>query len=107
MATKEELKTLATEEIENAKPLNISVNGVIREMNDDEYEQKIIDLTNFKWEEQEYGYINARQEEYKPITDQLDQLYWAIDNGLFGDDAKTSQWYLDIKTVKTDNPKPS
>ena len=52
MATKEELQVLATEEIENSKPLNISVNGVIREMNDDEYEQKIIDLTNFKWEEQ-------------------------------------------------------
>ena len=49
MATKEELQVEATAEIEAAKPLNISDGGEIRELNDAEYEQKIIDLTNFKW----------------------------------------------------------
>ena len=48
MATKEELQVEATAEIEAAKPLNISDGGEIRELNDAEYEQKIIDLTNFK-----------------------------------------------------------
>ena len=50
---------------------------------------------------QEYGYINDRLEEYKPISDQLDQLFGQDDGG-FGDDS--SQWYLDIQKVKTDNP---
>ena len=99
MATKEELQVEATAEIEAAKPLNISDNGEIRELNDAEYEQKIIDLTNFKWEQQQYGYIDARQEAYGSIADQLDMQYWDQVNG-------TTTWKDYIAKVKSDNPKP-
>ena len=40
MATKEELQTQADAEIEAAKPLNKSVNGVVSELSDAEYAQK-------------------------------------------------------------------
>ena len=99
MATKEELQVEATAEIEAAKPLNISDGGEIRELNDAEYEQKIIDLTNFKWEQQQYGYIDARQEAYGSIADQLDMQYWDGVNG-------TTNWADHIAKVKSDNPKP-
>tara|TARA_R100001079_G_C4385903_1_gene125170 strand:- start:350 stop:652 length:303 start_codon:yes stop_codon:yes gene_type:complete len=99
MATKEELQVEATAEIEAAKPLNISDSGEIRELNDAEYEQKIIDLTNFKWEQQQYGYIDARQEAYGSIADQLDMQYWDGVNG-------TTNWADHIAKVKSDNPKP-
>ena len=99
MATKEELQVEATAEIEAAKPLNISDGGEIRESNDAEYEQKIIDLTNFKWEQQQYGYIDARQEAYGSIADQLDMQYWDGVNG-------TTNWADHIAKVKSDNPKP-
>ena len=104
MATKEELQAQADAEIEAAKPLNKSVNGVISEFSDADYDQAKIDLGNSKWEEQQYGYIQARQESYGAIGDQLDQLYWDIDAGKLD---KTGEWYKAIKKVKTDIPKPS
>ena len=99
MATLDELRTEATAEIEAAKPLFKQVDGKRLEFTDDDYDQAITDLANSKYDQQQNGYKIARQEAYKPIGDQLDA-------GLFGSDAKTSQWYLDIKTIKTDNPKP-
>ena len=53
------------------------------------------------------GYSNARANEYRIIVDQLDMLYKDIDSGKFGDAAKTGTWYLSIKKIKDDNPKPS
>jgi len=107
MATLEELTTEATTEIENAKPLYKQVNNERMEFSEADYDQAITDLANSKWNDQQFGYIQARQEAYKSIPDQLDQIYKAVDAGLFGDDAKTAEWYTDIKTVKTDNPKPA
>ena len=107
MATLEELTVEATTEIENAKPLYKQVNNERMEFSEADYNQAITDLANSKWNDQQFGYIQARQEAYKSIGDQLDQIYKAVDAGLFGDDAKTAEWYTDIKTVKTDNPKPA
>jgi len=107
MATKEELQAQADQEIEDAKPLFKQVNNVREEFSTADYDQAKTDLGNAKWEEQQFGYIQARQQEYKSIPDQLDQLWKAVDAGLFGDDAKTAEWYTDIQTVKTDNPKPA
>ena len=107
MATQEELQALADQEIEDAKPLYKQVNNERMELSEADYDQAKIDLGNSKWQEQQFGYIQARQEAYKAIGDQLDQLWHAVDGGLFGDDAKTAEWYTDIQTVKTDNPKPS
>ena len=102
--TKEQLQTEADAEIEAAKPLYKQVNNERMEFEKADYDQAKIDLGNSKWEEQEFGYIQARQESYGSIGDQLDQLYWDIDAGKLD---KTGEWYKAIKKVKTDNPKPS
>ena len=99
MATLEELKTEATAEIEAAKPLFKQVNKVRSELTDEEYTQRIEDLANFKWEEQEFGYIKARQEAYPSVGDQLDMQYHDAVNG-------TTTWKDAIAKVKADNPKP-
>ena len=99
MATKEELQAQADAEIEAAKPLNKSVNGVVSEFSDADYAQAKIDLGNQKWNDQQFGYITARQEAYASIPDQLDQQYWDAVNG-------TTTWKDAIAKVKSDNPKP-
>ena len=100
MATKPELQALATQAIEDAKPLYKQVNNERLEFSDDDYAQAKIDLGNSKWDEQENGYKSARQEEYGSIADQLDMQYWDAVNG-------TTTWKDHIAQVKSDNPKPS
>ena len=99
MATKEELQAQADAEIEAAKPLNKSVNGVVSEFSDAEYDQAKIDLGNQKWNDQQFGYIQARQEAYGSVQDQLDMQYWDEVNG-------TTTWKDFVAKVKSDNPKP-
>jgi|TARA_Y100000052_G_scaffold1915_1_gene1559 hypothetical protein len=99
MATKEELQAQADAEIEAAKPLYKQVNNDRLEFSDADYDQAKIDLGNSKWEEQQFGYISARQEAYASIPDQLDQQYWDAVNG-------TTTWKDAIAKVKSDNPKP-
>ena len=100
MATKQELQAIADQEIEDAKPLYKQVNNERLEFTDDDYDQAITDLANSKWQEQEFGYIQARQEAYGSIADQLDMQYWDAVNG-------TTTWKDHIAQVKSDNPKPS
>jgi hypothetical protein len=69
------------------------------EFSDADYDQAKIDLGNSKWEEQQFGYIAARQAAYASIPDQLDQQYWDAVNG-------TTTWKDAIAKVKSDNPKP-
>ena len=99
MATKEQLQTLATQEIEDAKPINKSVNGIVSEFSDEDYAQAKTDLGNKKWNDQQFGYIEARQEAYLPIAEQLDMQYWDSVNG-------TTNWADHIAEVKSANPKP-
>jgi hypothetical protein len=100
MATLEELTTEATAEIEAAKPLFKQINSERLEFTDDDYDQAITDLANSKWNDQQFGYIQARQEAYRSIADQLDMMYWDNVNG-------TTTWKDHIAQVKSDNPKPS
>ena len=100
MATLEELTTEATAEIEAAKPLYKQVNNERLEFTDDDYVQAVTDLANSKWNDQQFGYIQARQEAYGSIADQLDMQYWDNVNG-------TTTWKDHIAQVKADNPKPS
>ena len=100
MATKEELQAQADQEIEDAKPLYKQVNNERLEFSDDDYDQAITDLANSKWNDQQFGYIQARQEGYGSIADQLDMQYWDAVNG-------TTTWQDHVAQVKTDNPKPS
>jgi len=99
MATKEELQALADQEIEDAKPLYKQVNNERLEFTDDDYAQAKIDLGNSKWNSQQFGYIQARQEAYGSIGDQLDMQYKDAVNG-------TTTWKDHIAKVKSDNPKP-
>ena len=99
MATKEELQTQADAEIEAAKPLYKQVNDERMEFSDADYDQAKIDLGNSKWDEQQYGYIPARQEAYGSLADQMDMQYWDGVNG-------TTNWADHIAKVKSDNPKP-
>ena len=99
MATKEELQAQADAEIEAAKPMYKQVNNDRMEFSDADYDQAKIDLGNSKWEQQQYGYIQARQEAYGSVPDQLDMMYWDQVNG-------TTTWKDYIAKVKSDNPKP-
>ena len=103
MATKEELQTQADAEIEAAKPLYKQVNNERLEFTDADYDQAKIDLGNSKWKAQQFGYIQARQESYPALGEQLDMLYHDMTSGK-GD--KTGEWYKAIKKIKDDNPKP-
>jgi hypothetical protein len=100
MATLEELTTEATAEIEAAKPLYKQVNNERLEFSSADYDQAITDLANSKWNDQQFGYIQARQEAYGSITDQLDMQYWDSVNG-------TTTWKDHVEQVKSDNPKPA
>mgnify|MGYP000111785527 CR=1 FL=1 len=100
MATLEELTTEATAEIEAAKPLFKQVNNERLEFDSADYDQAITDLANSKWNDQQFGYIQARQEAYGSVAEQLDMMYWDGVNG-------TTVWADHIAQVKSDNPKPS
>jgi len=100
MATLEELTVVATQEIEDAKPMYKQVNNERLEFTDADYDQAIVDLANSKFDQQENGYKTARQEAYNSIQDQLDMQYWDSVNS-------TTTWADHIAKVKSDNPKPS
>ena len=100
MATLEELTTEATAEIEAAKPMYKQVNNERLEFTDADYAQSVTDLANSKWDTQQFGYVQARQEAYGSIAEQLDMQYWDAVNG-------TTTWKDHIATVKSDNPKPA
>ena len=100
MATLEELQVEAAAEVEAAKPLFKQVNNERLEFSASDYEQRVIDLANSKWNDQQFGYIQARQEGYGSIAEQLDMMYWDGVNG-------TTVWADHIAQVKSDNPKPA
>ena len=99
MATLEELTVEATAEIEAAKPLFKQVNNERLEFSASDYDQAVTDLANSKWNDQQFGYIQARQEAYGDLGSQLDMQYWDLVNG-------TTTWKDHIAQVKADNPKP-
>ena len=103
MATKNELQAIADQEIDDAKPMYAQVNNERRPFTDAEYNQAKIDLGNSKWEAQQFGYVQARQEAYDSTGNQLDQLFWDIHNNKLD---KTGEWYKAIKAIKDANPKP-
>ena len=50
-------------------------------------------------------YIPKRANKYNPLKEQLDALWHDIDRGLFGNNAKTGQFYMSIKAIKEEFPK--
>ena len=97
MATIEELRVIATSEIEDAKPLYKQVDNERSEFESADYDQAIEDLAQAKLDEQDNGYKRARQMAYPSIEDQLDEIFH---NGI-------DSWKEIIQKVKDDNPKPS
>ena len=102
MATLEEFQAECRSELQALR----DGDGIFKQVNnerlpisDDDFEQMVIDCANDKFNEQEFGYIQARQEAYGSIADQLDMQYWDAVNG-------TTTWKDHIAQVKTDNPKP-
>lgn len=53
----------------------------------------------------EWDHGTARTKLYPNLEEQLDKLYKDIDAGLFGDQAKTGQFYQTLKEVKETYPK--
>lgn len=49
-------------------------------------------------------YSSKRNMQYPPIEDQLDMLWHAIDNNALD---KTSDFYIRLQEVKSNNPKPA
>jgi hypothetical protein len=78
-------------------------NGVVQEL-DEDYLVYIDnnDLTSAIPFEQ---YSSLRKQEYKEIKEQLDSLWHDVDSGVFGDNAKNSNWYKGIKAIKEKYPK--
>ena len=106
MATLEELIAEELAALKAGDTIYKSVNGVKKPMTDDDLENIANTRGNDKFDQQENGYKYARENSYLPLQDQLDQIWHAVDAGLFGEDAKTSDWYEYIQKVKDDNPKP-
>lgn len=50
-------------------------------------------------------YGSLRKEEYKFLEEQLDLLWHDVNAGVFGDNAKNSNWYKGIKAIKEKYPK--
>lgn len=99
MATLEEIKAEVRTEVEAEKPLNKSVDGVISELTDEEYEQLITDRAESRFDVQENGWIEDRLQAYGSWQEQMDMQYWDEVNG-------TTVWKDHIAQVKDDNPKP-
>ena len=97
--TEQEALDQATQEIEAASPLYKQVNSERLEFSDSDYAQAIEDRKNSLLNEYNFGYIQARQESYGSVQDQLDMMYWDGVNG-------TTTWADHIAQVKADNPKP-
>ena len=68
------------------------------EFTDEEYAIHIESVANFKYEEQQFGYVVTRQENYKSIGEQLDQQYHDAVNG-------TTTWKDGIAAVEAAHPK--
>ena len=100
--TLEEFKTecrLELQALRDGDGIYKQVNNERLPISDDDFEQMVIDCANGKFNDQQFGYIQARQEAYGSVQDQLDMQYWDGVNG-------TTTWADHIAQVKSDNPKP-
>jgi len=100
MATLEEFQAECRSELQALR----DGDGIFKQVNnerlpisDDDFEQMVVDCANNKFNEQEFGYIQKRQEAYPAIGEQLDYIFH---NGL-------DAWKTDIiQPIKDQFPKP-
>lgn len=72
---------------------------------------QIVEKTEEHFVEEVTGHVVPYNQYYKvrkydSYHGQLDMLWHDINNGLFGDNAKTGEWYQYIKSIKDQHPKP-
>ena len=82
------------------------------ELSQSDKEAKAEEWNRLHEEGQAVRYKFLRAKEYatnvskkQGLEEQLDLLWHDMDNGKFGEDAKTGEWFKAIKKVKDDNPK--
>jgi len=100
MATLEEIQEEVRAEVELEKPLQKSIDGVVMDLDDNDYEQLIIDRADARYDIQQNGWIEDRLQAYGSWQQQLDMIYWDGVNG-------TTTWADHIAEVKANNPKPT
>jgi len=88
----------ATSEIEEQKPLNKDVNGVVSELTDEEYTQKINKLAAKLDDEAQNGWLKNRLEQYPSLQDCIHAL---LDGGDTLTDLQAAR-----QLVKDTYPKP-
>ena len=84
------------------------VDGVRSEMSDEEVASLQSDFTPTpEYIANRIGAPEATNKDnvYPNLSLQLDMLWHDIDNGLFGDQAKTGSFYKTIHNIKNSNPK--
>lgn len=103
MATLEEFQAECRAELQAMR----DGDGIFKQVNnerlpisDTDFEQMVVDCANGKWNDQQFGYIEARKIAYGDLGTQLDMIYWDQKN-----DTTTFKDHID--QVKADNPKPS
>ena len=88
----------ATTEIEALKPLTKDVNGVVSELTDEEYAEKINNLAAILDDEAQNGWLKNRLEQYPSLQDCIHAL---LDGGDTLTDLQAAR-----QLVKDNNPKP-
>ena len=89
----------ATDEIEAQKPINKDINGVVSELTDEEYTEKINNLAAVLDDEAQNGWLKNRLEQYPSLQDCIHAL---LDGGQTLADLQAAR-----QLVKDNNPKPS
>ena len=89
----------ATDEIEAQKPINKDINGVVSELTDEEYTEKINNLAAILDDEAQNGWLKNRIQQYPSIEDCIHAL---LDGGDTLTDLQAAR-----QLVKDNNPKPS
>jgi hypothetical protein len=113
--TKEEISNEVDAEIEALKTVNggdglfnQSVDGKTgeqkrTELTEADYEQKKIDITEDRWNDQQFGYIQARREAYPEIVDFVEAY---TEKEIGEDDTKWTAYVEKYNQARSDHPKP-
>lgn len=87
-----------------------SYNGNIVDWNDPSgqepptHDEIVVELNRETEVYNQYAWERSRKDAFPKIEDQLDTLYHDITAGKFGEDAKTSAWYVGISSIKSSYP---
>ena len=72
---------------------------------------QIVEKTEEHFVEEVTGHVVPKNQyhkvrKYGQYNSQLDMLWHDVNNGLFGENAKTGEWYQFVKGIKDQHPKP-